>query len=221
MPRNPDGRGRPRVVPAAALDTAQLIQLDSVYSEAFPAHLRVPLAQLAVPGPRDQLLVALDGQDAVGFAALRLLGTAGWVFLRYYGVAADRRRERLGIRFWHEIRPAIIASGWPDRIAFEVEDPAAAHGDLAEEAVRQGRIRFWESCGAARVPVPGYVMPAMTEIAEPEPMILMVANAGRSRELGPDGLAALVRAIYTEHYRLTPEHPLATAALGSIGSGRA
>lgn len=220
MPPSPPTSGSLQVVPCAELDAVQLRQLARIYAEAFPADLRVPLAELAAPSPSDQLLVALEGKAPAAFAALRLLDRAGWTFLRYYGVAAERRRQRLGLRFWHQLIASVGASAWPDRIAFEVEDPAGAHGDLAEQAVRRGRIRFWESCGAASLPVPGYVMPAMTEIGEAEPMILMSAGPGRPGRVDTDCLAALVRAIYTEHYRLAPQHPLAAAALASIGPGR-
>lgn len=220
MPASQHTSGSLHVVPCAELEAVQLRQLARIYAEAFPAALRVPLAELAAPSPSDQLLVALDGEDPAGFAALRLLDRAGWTFLRYYGVAADRRRQRLGRRFWHQLTASVGASDWPGRIAFEVEDPAGADRDPAEQAVRLGRIRFWESCGAAILPVPGYVMPAMTEIGEAEPMILMAAGPDRSGRVDPDDLAALVRAIYAEHYRLAPEHPLAMAALASIGSGR-
>jgi len=220
MPASPHTPGSLHVVPCAELDAAQQRQLARIYAEAFPADLRVPLAELAEPSQGDQLLVALDGADPVGFAALRLLDRAGWTFLRYYGVAADRRRQRLGLRFWRQLTASVGASAWPGRIAFEVEDPAGAQGDLAEQAVRRGRIRFWESCGAVSLPVPAYVMPAMTKIGEAEPMILMAAGPDRPGSIGPDNLAALVRAIYTEHYGLAPEHPLAVAARASIGSGR-
>jgi hypothetical protein len=204
---------------ALELDPVQRTRLAAIYEQAFPAHLRVPLAQLATPGPRDQLLVAVDSTGPVGFAAVRRLTSADWVFLRYFGVAADRRRQRLGLRFWQRLGPSLAAARWPTRIAFEVEDPADVRGDPAEEAIRRGRIRFWQSCGAISLPVPGYVMPALTEAGSPEPMILMAADPQSPGGPGHARLAALVRAIYTDHYQLSPDHPLPAVALGSIGSG--
>jgi hypothetical protein len=198
------------------LDRRQLGQLQLVYEQAFPARLRVPLAELTAPGPRDQVLAGLVGGVVAGFAALRLLDTAGWVFLRYFAVAAQWRRQRLGLRFWQLLSPSLTSAGWPARIAFEVEDPADARGDPVEQDVRRGRIAFWESCGAVILPVPRYVMPALTPLGAAEPMILMASYPVSPDRAGTAGLAELVRAIYGQHYRLEPEHSMITAALDSI-----
>ena len=217
--------GEPRtgdllVVPASELDTAQFSQLDIIYEQAFPARLRVPLTELAAPSPRDQLLAALDGPNPVGFAALRRLTTADTVFLRYYGIAADRRRSRLGLRFWQQLTRFVAASGWPTRIAFEVEDPAGAHADEPERQIRLGRISFWERCGAVVQPVTGYAIPALTGIGHPEPMALMIADPDDGDRLSDEELTVLVRTIFTEHYGLAPQDPLIAEAVASIGSGR-
>ncbi len=212
-----DASGQLRLVRAAELSARQLDQLRVVYQQAFPARLRVPLATLAAPAPRDQLLVALADAEPVGFAACRLLPRASWVFLRYFGVAADRRRQRLGIRAWRQLQRAVADSGWPARIAFEVEDPAEVAGDAAERQNRQDRIAFWRNCGAEILPVAGYVMPALTELGEPEPMILMAADPDREVPLAAADLAVLVRAIYTEHYQFAGQDPLVAAAVASVG----
>jgi hypothetical protein len=219
MNTSPEGM-RLRVVPAAQLTADQLAQLTVVYEQAFPPHLRVPLAELAAPAERDRLYAAVAGTAAgavVGFASARLLRSVPWVFLRYYGIAVNRRRTGLGRRFWNQLRQVVIASGWPADIAFEVEDPGDARDDAVEQQVRRDRISFWTSCGAREVSVPGYVMPALTSIGVPEPMRLMVAVPD-GRDLSEAGeLAALVQAIFTEHYGLTPAHPLLAAAVESIG----
>jgi hypothetical protein len=207
------------VRPVTELDGRQLGQLELVYAQAFPAQLRVPLPELAAPHPKDQLLVGLVEDDVAGFAALRLLDTAGWAFLRYYGVATQRRRQRLGLRFWQLLTSSIAAAGWPARIAFEVEDPADAPGDPAEQDVRRGRIAFWESCGAVMLPVPRYVMPALTPLGAAEPMILMAAGPDQPARLSVTALAELVQDIYAGHYRLAAGHPLTKAALESIAAG--
>jgi hypothetical protein len=207
------------VVAAGQLDAGQLGGLRQVYEQAFPPELRIPLAELAAPGPRDRLLVALDGTDPVGFAAMRLLAGADWVFLRYFAVAASRRRSGLGLRFWHQLRQSVTLGGWPGRIAFEAEDPADAAGDPAEQDIRHGRIRFWERCGASVLPVPSYVMPALTGTGRDEPMVLMAFDPGGG---SPDAaeVSSLVAEIFTGHYGLGRQHPLTCAALDSIGSGR-
>ncbi len=218
-PLGPALSGQLQVRPVTELSSGQLGQLELVYSQAFPAHLRVPLAELMAPGPTDQLLVALASDDVAGFAALRLLDSVSWAFLRYYGVAMERRRQRLGLRFWQLLIPSLAAAGWPVRIAFEVEDPADVPGDPGEQDVRRGRIAFWERCGAVMLPVAGYVMPALTPLGADEPMILMAADPDAPVPPRAARLAELVRAIYAEHYRLAAGHSLITAALDSIAAG--
>ncbi len=221
MPDNRDSAPPPgdlHITTASDLDPAQLGRLQEVYEQAFPRHLRVPLAELAEPSSRDLLLVALDHGDPVGFASLRLLAAAGWVLLRYYGVAADRRRQRLGFRLWQQLRPAVVSLGWPGRIALEVEDPAGASDDPAELAIRRGRLEFWRNCGARVLPIPRYAMPAITELAEPEPMVLMAAEPQGSDGLTAAELTALAQAMFTQHYGLALSDPLVAAALASIGS---
>lgn len=206
------------VVGPELLAADQVAGLQLIYEQAFPPHFRVPLAQLAADSARDRLLVALDGGDPVGFAALRLLSVPRWVFLRYFGIAADRRRTGLGLRFWQLLAQVVTDLGWPARIAFEVEDPAHATRDQAEQQVRLGRIGFWTRCGASPLPVTGYLMPALTDTGHIEPMMLMAFDPGEGSPSAAD-VADLVRAIFTEHYSLTERHPIVAGALESIGPG--
>ena len=171
---------------------------------------RASRAKLARPAA-----VALDDGAPVGFAALRLLTGSRWAFLRYFAIASDRQRTGLGLRFWRLLLESVADLGWPARIAFEVEDPADAVGDPADRQIRLGRIGFWTRCGASELPVPGYVMPALTNIGCAEPMVLMAFDPGAD-SLGPASLGALVRAIFTEHYGLEEWHPVVLAALESI-----
>jgi hypothetical protein len=204
------------VVAPAALSPRQLDQAERVYLGAFPPRLRVPFASLAACGPADLTLVAVAGVTPVGFAVVQRLADTGWTFLRYYCVAADRRRSGLGLRFWRLLRPALDRAGWPARIAFEVEDPQEAAGDPVEYQVRAGRIAFWQACGANLLPVSGYVMPDLTGLAAPEPMLLMAVDAPGAAGLPPGQVAGLVTAIYTCRYGLATDHPLVTAALASV-----
>jgi hypothetical protein len=196
--------------PAGALSGDQLDAVRRLYEEAFPAALRVPFAELAEPGPDGRLIAGLDGGIPVGFAALRVLGSAGWVFLRYFGIAADRRRQGAGRRLW-ELLPGAWPAGWPGRVAFEVEDPAEAAG--AERQIRRDRVSFWRGCGPEQLAVPGYAMPDFTGAlgAAAEPMLLMAAPACAGGEL-----RRLVLAIYTDRYGLAPQDPLVRRALESV-----
>ena len=149
--------GELRVEHAGELTASQLARVEEIYQQAFAPHHRVPFAELAATGPADMLAAAVD-DEPVGFAALRLLDTAGWTFLRYYGIAADRRRTGLGQRFWRLLGPSVQAAGWPARMAFEVEDPEHVAGHGSRE-IAEARIAFWARCGCQILPVTGYVMP--------------------------------------------------------------
>jgi hypothetical protein len=210
-----------RAVRAAELSAVQLADVSGIYQQAFPPQLRVPFADLAVDGARELLVAALDGSVPVAFAASMLLEERGWVFLRYYGVAASHRRQGLGLRFWRLLRPALLRAGWPSRIVFEVEHPDYAD-DEGERGVRLDRIEFWRSCGCAVLPVGGYVMPDVSGTAElPEPMLLMAGgfnlDAGlRPSDLDPSELAQVIREIYVARYGLESDDPLVLTALASI-----
>ena len=209
--------GEFQVAHSRELTASQIDRVIEIYEEAFEPHHRVPFAQLAATGPEDILVAALDDGEPVGFAALRLLGAAGWTFLRYYGVASGRRGTGLGQRFWHLLRPSVEAAGWPARIAFEVEDPGHATSDQAR-GVAVARIAFWSRCGCHVLPVTGFVMPDITGHSPPEPMRLMATGSVRG-SWSPAELGDLVLAIYAGRYKFGPEDPMVVAALASIGDG--
>jgi GNAT superfamily N-acetyltransferase len=197
-----------RAVPASALDGGQLAAVQVIYAESFPPELRVPFAELddsAAGGAGGGLVAALDGDVPAGFAALRRLDAA--IFVRYFAVAAARRRQGTGRQLW-QLLPAAVP-GWPDRVVLEVEDPADS-SDPAEQQVRRGRIAFWRSCGLGLLPVPGYVMPDLTG-AGPEPMLLMADPPCAGEEL-----RGLVRAIYDGRYGRPASDPLVRRALASV-----
>jgi hypothetical protein len=205
-----------RAVRVAELDTVQLAAVNGIYQQAFPPQLRVPFADLAADDARALLVCALEDSDPVAFAASMLLEEGGWVFLRYYGVAAARRRQGLGLRFWQLLRPALLQAGWPGRIVFEVEHPDHAQ-DEDEHGIRLGRIEFWRSCACALLPVSGYAMPDVSGTAQPpEPMLLMAGGFDLSAGLQASELAQVIRQIYVARYGLRSDDPLVTTALASM-----
>ncbi len=208
------------VSPVAAVDEVQLAQVRAIYEDAFSPELRVPFAELTQAGEADQTFVALDGAEAVGFAALRLLGSAQWSFLRYFAIAPARRGRGLGREFWRLLADCAGRQGWPGRMVFEVEDPGDAAGDDHERLVRQRRVAFWTRCGARLLPAPGYVLPDYTGAGVTEPMLLMAGSSGQARApvVAGDDLRRLVLAIYTDRYRLPVDHPLVAGALASIST---
>lgn len=206
---------RLRVLRSDELTRRQLDRVAEVYEQAFPPELRVPFAELATPSAVDMMLVALDGDEPVGFAATMRLGESGWTFLRYYGISVSRRQQGLGLRFWRLLLPAVAAAGWPTEVLFEVEDPRHAEDDAPEQSVRHARIAFWQACGARLLGIDGYVMPDLTGLASPEPMRLMAYHAA-SGDLQPDQVTGLVRALYSCRYGLGSDHPMVAAAVASV-----
>jgi hypothetical protein len=204
-----------RVAVAGELSAGQLGRAQAIYEQAFPPELRVPFAELARDGPADLLTVLVDGAEPAGVAALRLLDDAGWVFLRYFAIAAVRRRTGCGQRLWQLLRGPLAHAGWPTRIAFEVEPPAHAPG-AGERQIRDARISFWRRCGCQLLPVTGYVMPPIGAHAEPEPMLLMASDPAVVGPLPADRILDLIRAIYLGRYQLGHGHPLVRAAVASL-----
>jgi hypothetical protein len=204
-------------VPAADLPARQLERVAAIYADSFSAGLRVPFAELSQPPGTTRLLVALAGPDPAGFAATRLLGSAGWTFLRYFAIDRARRSQGYGREFWRILLAELAGTGWPARVVFEVEDPAEAPGDPAERLVRHRRLAFWTAAGARLLPVPGYVMPDYTG-AGTEPVLLMAGAAPDSPRWpeSTDAVRSLVRGIYTDRYGLAPGDPLVSRALASI-----
>lgn len=206
------------VEPVDALSEEQLGGVQAIYESAFSPDLRVPFSELVRPGPVDQVLVAMDGQVPAGIAALRLLGSVEWSFLRYFAIAGERRSQGLGRQFWQLLHLSLRDAAWPTRVIFEVENPAEAAGDEAERVIRERRLSFWTACGARLLPVFEYVLPDYTGSGVTEPMSLMAATPAAAPAVTSDRLGALVKAIYTDRYCIAPDDPLVTLALASIAT---
>lgn len=201
-----------------ALDEEQLVQVQVIYEEAFSPDLRVPFSELTRPGEADQTFVAMDGTTPAGVAALRLLRSVDWSFLRYFAITGKRRSQGLGHQFWQFLNQALRKEAWPVCIIFEVENPSETNGDKAERVIRQRRIDFWTACGARQLPVSGYVLPDYTASGTTEAMLLMAATPAAVSAVQGDQLRKLVRAIYTDRYGLPPNDPLVSRALASIAT---
>lgn len=206
------------VKPVDTLSEYQLGQLQAIYDGAFSPDLRVPFGELIRPGSADQMLVAMDGKLPAGFAALRLLSSVEWSFLRYFAIAGERRSQGLGRQFWQLLHFSLRNAAWPTRVIFEVEDPAEAAGNEAERVIRERRISFWTACGARLLPVSEYVLPDYTASGITEPMLLMAATPAAVPAVNSDRLRALVMAIYTDRYGMARDDPLITRVLASIAT---
>jgi hypothetical protein len=98
---------------SSELTGGEVGRVREIYEQAFAPQLRVPFGELTATGPVDLFLAAIDGGEPVGFAALRILGSAGWTFLRCYAIAADRRgsyMHRYGLDPEHPLTAAALAS---------------------------------------------------------------------------------------------------------------
>lgn len=198
------------------LTEEQLGRVLVIYEGAFRPDLRVPFKDLIRPGSADQTFVAMDGSVPVGFAALRLLGSVEWSFLRYFAIAGERRSQGLGGQFWHLLHQSLRRHAWPVSVIFEVEDPGEATGNAAERVIRERRISFWTACGARLLPVSGYVLPDYTGSGTTEPVLLMAATQATTPAFRGDRLRRLVLAIYTDRYALAPDDPIVSRALASV-----
>jgi hypothetical protein len=201
----------------SGLSEIQLARVQAIYEEGFASELRVPFSELTEPGSADQTFVAMENMEPVGLAALRLLGSVRWSFLRYFAIAGDRRSQGLGRQFWRLVRPLLSDAHWPERVVFEVEDPADTAAE-AERLIRRRRIDFWTACGARLLPAAGYVLPDYTGSGLTEPMLLMAGGPAAFAPAEGDLLRKLVLAIYTDRYALSPADPLVSQALASIGA---
>lgn len=198
------------------LSREQVARAQSIYKDAFSPDLRVPFNELTRPGSIDRTFVALDGSEPVGFAALRLLGSVQWSFLRYFAITRELRGQGIGRRFWHLLIRSLRTEDWPGHVVFEVEDPDEAADDHAERVIRQRRIDFWKACGARLLPAPGYMLPDYTGSGSTEPMLLMAGPSATTPLVQGDQLRSLILAIYTDRYGLLASDPLVSRALSLI-----
>ncbi|HSV66498.1 MAG TPA: GNAT family N-acetyltransferase [Mycobacteriales bacterium] len=197
----------------ADLGEQQLGAVRAIYDEAFPARQRVPFTEL-VDGARDGAeitVVGLDDGRPVAFSALSRLPSAGWTFLEYLAVDRTRRGHGLGSKLWVESLRRLAAGGEPDRVVLEVEDPAEEPAGSEEHSARTRRIAFYTRLGTHLLPVAGYLAPNVDGTGT-EPMLLLAAVPPGAPEPGPAELRTLVRALYSDSYRLDPGHPLVLAA---------
>ena len=100
-------------VPSTDLSAPQRSRVAAIHADSFSRSLRVPFTELSQPAEGNRMLVALDGQAPVGFAALRLLGSVGWSFLGYFAIDRSRRSQGSGREFWPIRQQELAVGGWP------------------------------------------------------------------------------------------------------------
>ncbi|MEV4314267.1 GNAT family N-acetyltransferase [Actinocrispum sp. NPDC049592] len=192
------------LVSADTLGPGARDDLRAIYEQSFDERLRSPFDDLL----RDSVLVLADPRPH-GMAVLRELGPTGWVFLRYFVVAAERRGDGVGARLWKLLTQAMRDAGHT-RIVFDVEDPARTD-DPAEAGIRRRRIGFYTRLGAQLLPVKGYTPP---HGEEEHPLLLMAADlAVETTRIHGGDLRDVVLAVYRHRYGLDPENPVVRKTL--------
>jgi GNAT superfamily N-acetyltransferase len=181
-----------------------------IYEAGFPPHQRADFASL-LDGrqPGEQALALTGPAGPCGFVMLRPLGPTGWMFLRYFVVAADRRGQGLGGVLWHQLTDTLQDSGYT-LLVFDVEDPGEPGCAPDQERVRSRRIAFYRRHGAAVLPVTGYRNPHEDAGQDDwSPMLLMAAGltGGDPPMSTAAGLRAVVAAVYRYRWALPPDHP--------------
>ena len=111
------------------------------------------------------------------------LSCVGWSFLRYFAIAENRRSQAVGRRFWRLVGASLRDVDWPERVVFEVENPADVEAE-AERVIRRRRMSFWTACGARLLAVPDYVLPDYTGSGLAEPMLLMAGGPSSGSTAG-------------------------------------
>jgi GNAT superfamily N-acetyltransferase len=193
------------LVAAETLDADRLTALEVLYEDRFPGELRAPFEDLL----RDQTVVLLDdaGQPA-GFAVTRALGPTGWLFLRFFAVAA--RGRRVGSRLWKALCDRWSEAGY-SRVLLDVEDPDEPETDDEEVSIRKRRIVFYERLGVRLLPVTEYFPP---HDGVPHRLRLMTARLPE-----PD-LRSMVLAVYEHRYGLPAGDPVVQHTLRASGLTR-
>jgi GNAT superfamily N-acetyltransferase len=194
--------------PVETLGSGEIDDIRRIYETGFAPHLRAGFSSITSGRQPGELAFALrQDQQPRGFAMLRPLGTAGWIFLRYFVVEEGQRGRGLGGILWQHVTSQLRDLGYT-LLIFDVEDPDEPDCGLDEVQIRKRRIGFYLRQGAHLLPVSGYRTPHGSE-EDPgwTPMRLMSAplTAGRPVTVVPAG--EIVAAVYRYRWLLAPDHP--------------
>ena len=126
---------------------------DQELTQAFPPNECKPLADIKalMDQGRYEVWGLFDGDTLLGYATLWMEpGDKSCILLDYLGVTAARRNGGLGGQI---VRMLVEQLAGKSLLLIEAERPVEGD-DLAENALRQRRLRFYERCGF----VPAYDM---------------------------------------------------------------
>ncbi len=211
------------LVPVEDLDPEAIGLVREIYEAGFPVSERAGFESLTDQRePGEFGLALIGGSGPCGFAMLRPLGPTGWIFLRYFVVAAAQRGHGLGGVLWEHLTSRLAEAGY-SLLVFDVEDPDEAGSTAEEVLTRRRRIAFYRRHDASLLPVTGYRMPGL-DAEEPGwlPMLLMAASlaAGSPQPSVQSDLSAVVGAVYRYRWGLSPDHPQVTGTRLAYSDGR-
>lgn len=199
-----------RLTAAGLLPPGEIGVVREIYESGFSPRERADFGSLLDRCQPGELALALTGPAGpCGFAVLRPLGTTGWMFLRYFVVAAQRRGQGLGGVLWERLTGWLRGSGYT-LLVFDVEDPAEPACPPDEVRTRSRRIAFYQRHGAGLLPVTGYRNPHLGS-GPPGWLPMLLMAAGLTESTPPTateaGLRAVVAAVYRYRWSLAPDHP--------------
>ena len=189
------------LVNASTLSPAAMAKLVSLYEDRFPDELRAPFDDLM----RDEVTVLIDGSSPGGFAVTRALGPTGWVFLRYFAVAA--RGQGVGSQMWKALLQRWAEAGY-SHVMLDVEDPAEPGTDAEEVSIRDRRIAFYQRLGVHLLAVTEYLPPH-----DDVPHRLRLLAAATGSDPAVPELRAVVEGVYQYRYGLAPSDPIVLQTL--------
>ncbi|MBU6312297.1 MAG: GNAT family N-acetyltransferase [Actinomycetales bacterium] len=168
-----------------------------IYEMSFPASVRAEWSTISRHRADEELLVLVDGDDAVAFALIRHLGDTKFTFVRYFAVDATRRGDGYGARLLADLVERLTVHG-RTALLLDVEDPAGEPDH--PEHVR--RIAFYERNGVALLPVVDYAPPEHGSTGEVVPLLLMGRPLGDAPALEGPRLDGAVRAVLVHRYEV-------------------
>ncbi len=191
--------------------------LQAIYETSFPPSQREPFSDVlsdVVAGVRDLTVAWLDG-EAVGLVVALDLSALEACYLEYMAVTPELRSRGIGGRLLEHIVARLKGEGCAEGVIFEVE--SVQHGPTAEAGMRQRRMDFYRRHGARVVEcAPDYRGPNLAGPGEVHFTIMWIPLAGEGAAPSGERLRTLIRAMLTEGYGLTDDHPLVQAVLGSL-----
>jgi GNAT superfamily N-acetyltransferase len=201
----------------------------ALYENSFPLAERLPVEHLAATLRKrvgvdwiNHFWVLVHEEMVLGLAIFSYYGRDRLAFLKYLTVRPIIRGQGYGSllfrRVLHQVwKDAMHLSGsHPLGLCFEVERPEAADSDT-DQALRQRRIAFYQGQGAYLVEQLNYVGPSLYQgIPAPLCYVMFRPIPERGTTLTQTDLAAILKIILSQGYKLEPDDPYIQRTIASL-----